>query len=95
MDAVISMFWNYEAEWFHVFIDLINHYRFDTDNNSLNGIEVYSTKLLCDIWIISYYELLHELFNCRVLIFTRVSKNVVKHNLLDILNNLFMIDKLK
>ena len=89
------MFWNYEAEWFHIFVDL-THYRFYSHNNSLNSIEVYSTKLLCDIWIISLYEILNEFFNCRVLILLSIiSKDVLKHNLLDIFYKLIMIEQFK
>ena len=68
MEAVASMFRHYKAEGFHVFVEL-SHDAFDAYDNPLDGLEVHSTKLLRDIWIISNYELLNKFLHSSMLVF--------------------------
>jgi hypothetical protein len=69
MKAVTSMFRNNEAERLHVFVEL-NHYTFDSYDNPLDSLEVHSTKILRNNWIISNYKLLHEFLYSGVLFFS-------------------------
>jgi len=76
MEAVISLFWNFEAERLHVFIEF-SHYPFNASCNPLYGLEVHSTKLLSDIWIISLFKLLYEFLHSSMLIFPLVSEDIL------------------
>ena len=81
METVTSMFWNYKAKRLHVFVEL-SYYPVDTYENSLDGFEVHSTKLLRNIWIISVYELLDEFLHISLLVFLWVSEDVLKDKIL-------------
>ena len=76
MEAVISLFWHFEAERLHVFIEF-KHYSFNSCCDPLNGLEVHSTKLLSDIWIISLFKLLYEFLHSGMLISPLVSEDVL------------------
>jgi hypothetical protein len=67
MEAVITLFWNFEVEEFHVFVN-ISHYTFDALENFLNDHVVHSTKLLSEIRIISVNKLLDKFFHSCMLI---------------------------
>jgi hypothetical protein len=83
MDTLIAMFWHFEAERLHVFVEL-NHYTFNAYYNPLNGLEVHSTKFLRDIWIISLYEPLDEFLHSGMLVFSWVSEDILKNKVLDV-----------
>jgi hypothetical protein len=71
MEAVTTLFRNFEVEEFHVFVNL-SHYPFDAFENFLNDRVVHSTKLLSDTRIISVNKLMDKFFHSCMLIYASI-----------------------
>jgi len=58
MQAIAAMFWNDKAVGLHILV-YFRYYTLYAHSHSLNSLEIHSAKLLSNVRVISFYEILN------------------------------------